>query len=347
MMMERDIDESNDAIVYDSPSITRTMRKSYAPTTDTSPAPSPPVSRGRKSTGSESGLVTPRRLQREQSVIEKRLRVWIEESLGIKFEERKTADTSAIPESSMKLSKEESRAFYYNLESGVILCKLLERYYPSTIDVSKVHEFPNRMYFINEDREKIKQTNYVALAKSNVKLFLDGVRRIDGFPVLAFFSFEDLFLQQNKQAILGCLSNLHLFATKPVEELEEEEEEQTSPEEDLLAEEEIARLTGGVANRPILDHSSLIRRELTQTAEFAQASPTTKEALVKEVVRQSSSLSPKTLSKPLEKESFSKVVINVFSLPFVILFVLAVTIWRLYIEHSGKTYEQPRFVSRQ
>ncbi len=205
-----------------------------------------------------------------------------------------------------------------------------------------VHEFPERMYMVSQDKDRMRASNYISHAKSNVRLFLDGVRRIDGFPVLATFSFEDLFLQQNKQAILGCLSNLHLFASKPEEEDEEDEEM-------AEAEEDIAMITGGVANRPMLDPIQKRDEFLEQTSPTTPSpttSPTNASKPLPPVPTKTSPSSPTdgVVSRPPSvkpsaanaPQSISRTMINVLSLPFVIMFVIVVTASRLYLATTGR-----------
>lgn len=191
--------------------------------------------------------------------------------------------------------------------------------------MSQVHQFPDRMYFVSEDRERMKTSNYIAYAKSNVKLFLDGVRRIDGFPVLAFFSFEDLFLQQNKQTILGCLSNLHLFATKPNDDMLDDDEEM--PEDAIV--EEVMASTSGVVKRPAFD--PLRRRELIESVQT-----TAPQSFVPSSYESEGSPTTIASKQPLTQEPFSRAVISVFALPFVTLFLIILTLWRLYLEYNRK-----------
>jgi hypothetical protein len=67
------------------------------------------------------GMVTPRRLTKEQSLTEKRLRLWIEESLDLKFIQPPRPSEQKSTDSPLKKAKEESTDFYFNLESGVLL----------------------------------------------------------------------------------------------------------------------------------------------------------------------------------------------------------------------------------
>ena len=65
-------------------------------------------------------ILTPR-TRNDQHETEKRLRAWVEESLGLKFEEKNHDKQTTVPKSAIKKQREESSMFYYNLESGYIL----------------------------------------------------------------------------------------------------------------------------------------------------------------------------------------------------------------------------------
>lgn len=124
-MLEREQNTPDGSMVAksDSPfnsspySRSKTFTSSDFPTT---PSPTRSTRKSFPSSG-DGTIITPRRLLREQSVIQRRLRQWIEESLNIKFEEKKIESNPNVLESPQKKLKEESSAFYYNLESGVIL----------------------------------------------------------------------------------------------------------------------------------------------------------------------------------------------------------------------------------
>jgi len=291
---------------------------SNSPGSDYSPIPRR-VSYGANSLDSPK---TPRRVLRELIGSEKVLRQWIEQSLELEFKEKVVEASHSSP---MKKMKEESSSFYYNLESGVILCKLLEKYFPSTIDYSKIHEFDERMYFISDKENKHKTSNYLSNARANIQLFLDGVRRIDGFPVLAFFSFEDLFLQQNKQSIISCLTNLHEFVSRraatPAED--EEDDQMGSPTED----EQILNLE--MTNRPALDAPITFNRAFGKSLDLDPA-----------MVEEISAASPDLVGRrPVVTESASKALVSVFALPFVTLFLLLSHMWRIY-QNASTTQKQ-------
>ncbi|KAL0478906.1 hypothetical protein AKO1_007808 [Acrasis kona] len=318
--MQKDKVEYCDEYPISSPQTPVYLRRSYpenspgdSPQTESSPIPRR-ISYGNNS---ESPM-TSRRLLRELSSNEKKIRSWIEDALEVEFKDR--PDT--VHKSATKKMKEESNAFYHNLESGVILCKLLEKFFPSTIDYSKVHEFNERMYFISNNEDKNKTTNYLSNARANVQLFLDGVRRIDGFPVLAFFSFEDLFLQQNKQSIISCLTNLHEFVARSISE--EEEQIMTPTDEELINLE--------MTNRPVLDRPITFDKAFGKSVDF--------DASVLEEVE--GELSPSIESTPpLEKkkptiESASNALVSVFTLPFVVLFLVLSGLWNVYQQHTTK-----------
>jgi hypothetical protein len=189
----------------------------------------------------------------------------------------------------------------------------LDKYFTSTIDMSKAYRFEDRMYFLNENREFMKSSNYLAHAKSNIKLFLDGIRRIDGFPVLAFFSFEDLFLHQNKPAILGCLANLQLYATRSdfeSETLSPGEENRSPLSVDYL---DLLR-TNSLDSLPPSPSSTVSNQTLSPTQEDSSA-----------VVE-----SPKRRHQGQEQTT-SATIISIFTLPLAIAFAFAVTLWRFYL----------------
>jgi hypothetical protein len=176
------------------------------------------------------------------------------------------------------------------------------------------------MYFLNENQEAMKSTNYLAHAKANIKLFLDGVRRIDGFPVLATFTFEDLSLQQNKPAILGCLSNLQWLATK--------ENDVISPQEDNQDRFSIRSESGSSFFEELVrlnTTDSLPPSPSTASPSSRLKSPTA-EALEKKLKEKSTT----------PEVTVTSTVVSVFTLPIAIAFALAVVLYRVFTGKSGR-----------
>ncbi|KAL9657433.1 hypothetical protein ABK040_016702 [Willaertia magna] len=167
--------------------------------------------------------------------IEEQLQDWIEKTLSTTFfikgnyqllSNNKTANVNHH-QSPIMQRKDQSKNFYYNLENGVFLCKLVSHYFPENIDLEKLHEFQQPLFTFSNDKDYT--TNYLQYAKNNIQLFLSGVRKIDGFPSELLFSFEDLFLQKNKKTILSCLLPLHekaLFHRQQVKEMKKKRKEE-------------------------------------------------------------------------------------------------------------------------
>lgn len=202
--------------------------------------------------------------------------------------------------------------------------------------MSKVYQFEEPVYFLNDNPDLMKSSNYLSHAKANVKLFLDGVRRIDGFPVLAFFSFEDLFLHQNKSAILGCLSNLHMFATRMdiytctnVNSIEPPPSAICS-----LGQSNVE----GFPSKSTVDYEQLLE-ELNQASETLQ-----KSTIIEEKKEEEEEDEQQVIT--YTDDSFIKTNFSVFTLPLIIVFALVVILLRVYFSHH-KELSSPEPVTKR
>src|SRR3989338_4840211 len=106
--------------------------------------------------------------------VETQLQTWIENSLGIKFAKKDSGldVKSSSPTSDVAFKKESSRNFYYNLENGLVLCKLLQQYFPNYMAFEKVHQFDQQLFSLSSD--KTFNSTYLFNAKNNMALFLAG-----------------------------------------------------------------------------------------------------------------------------------------------------------------------------
>ncbi len=118
------------------------------------------------------------------AAVEKELQNWIEREIDCTFLSGKN--------------------FYENLESGQLLCRLMNKVAPTAIDISKVNEFQNLASSGN-----IKQA-YIVGASHNINLFLGACKTVfsRNKTSCTLFTFEEIYLQTNTDAICSLLMNL-------------------------------------------------------------------------------------------------------------------------------------------
>ncbi|EFC43914.1 predicted protein [Naegleria gruberi] len=288
--------------------------------------------------------------------VETQLQTWIENSLGIKFAKKDSgldvkSSPSLLPDIASK--KESSRNFYYNLENGLVLCKLLQHYFPTYIAYEKVHQFDQQLFSLSSD--KAFNSNYLFNAKNNMALFLAGLRKVDGFPVDLLFTFEDVFLQKNKKLILCSLTQLHekaLFNKQQMKEMEKQVQEEQKLleqfEEDLRIIQEEATSPSGDGKLKLTPGTPEIEISPTLTTsvstEARKPSPTTR-ALPSLPIRKPTTT---VVSTPTESsvtdflnqldnttvedntDSTIKTIISVFTLPLVIATVILLKLLKFF-----------------
>jgi len=302
--------------------------------------------------------------------VEQQLQNWIEKSLSLNFVRKDSGHDRSPHSFDMPSKKDSSRTFYYNLENGQVLCRLLHMYFPNYINMEKVHIFDQQIFTFNTD--KTLNSTYLFHSKNNINLFLSGLRKIDGFPVDLLFTFEDVFLQKNKKLILCSLTQLHEKALfykqqekdlnlqyqeeqKFMEQLEEDlrsiqEEDQNgkslisprdNPEIAIAVMDKIKRQSVMI-DEPLRVESGVLQTRKVPSPLVVQSKPLPPLPKTPTTPGTESSLSQ--LLKQIDDsqqegtntDSAMKSIISVFTLPFVILLVIVLKIYtRLYKEKTN------------
>lgn len=232
---------------------------------------------------------------REQMLLEKKLCAWIEHVCSISLYELNEKMNQRVYEGC---------PLYYAIESGELLCHLLYKLHPSSIDIKQVNFFSyyptgNLVQSAEEPIKKLEidktSNGFLSLINHNVDIFLASVKNMIGSA--PGFTFNDIFLHRNKAAILNCLNK-------------------------LMKEHTLAHIESTVHERRVEKEQSVPPAEISQ--EKKQKRKKSKVSMVKEAVKETveQEMYDTDENVTFANDGLFKVLVAVYGFPFILIWML-------------------------